>query len=87
MRNYLKERLSQYFAIVESFQLLDLTLPAKFNNALVQTEELNLQIETTNFQKEEEIQKTEGKIQKYRQEAEVIINEAQAEASQIKAQS
>ena len=68
---------------MENFQLLDLTLPSSFSNALVDTEDMNLQKETKRYEKEEQIQTSQGKVKRAEQDAAVIINDAKAVASKM----
>ena len=83
MRAGLREKLLQYKVSLISFQLLDIDLPKKFEQALVDTENLNLQVTTVSFQKEQEVGKSQGRINKAKQDAEVIINNANAYASRV----
>ena len=66
-----------------SFQLLDIDLPAKFEQALIDTENLNLNVTTVTYQREQEVGKSQGRINKAKQDAEVIINNANAYASRV----
>lgn len=83
MRLGLKEKLSQYKVNLISFQLLDIDLPAKFEQALVDTENLNLNVTTVTYQREQEVGKSQGRINKAKQDAEVIVNNANAYASRV----
>ena len=83
MRAGLREKLLQYKVSLISFQLLDIDLPKTFEQALVDTENLNLQVTTVSFQKEQEVGKSQGRINKAKQDAEVIINNANAYASRV----
>ena len=57
MRTNLIEGLEQYHALVDSFQLLDIVLPGHLNDALQDTEELNLEIKSAEYTLEEEAEK------------------------------
>jgi regulator of protease activity HflC (stomatin/prohibitin superfamily) len=83
MRLGLKEKLEQYKVSLISFQLLDIDLPAKFEQALIDTENLNLNVTTVTYQREQEVGKSQGRINKAKQDAEVIINNANAYASRV----
>jgi vacuolar-type H+-ATPase subunit H len=50
---------------------------------LVDTENLNLNVTTVTYQRDQEIGKSQGRINKAKQDAEVIINQANAYASRI----
>jgi len=52
MRTGLKEKLLQYKVSLISFQLLDIDLPSKFEQALVDTENLNLNVTTVTYQRD-----------------------------------
>lgn len=49
LRIGLTEKLREYKVILQSFQLLDIDLPQKFNQALIDTENLNLNITTVTY--------------------------------------
>ncbi len=83
LRNGLKEKLLEFKVQLQSFQLLDIDLPDKFNQALIDTENLNLNVTTVTYQKDQEIGKSQGRINKAQQDADVIINNAQAYASKV----
>lgn len=50
---------------------------------MVDTENLNLNVTTVTYQRDQEIGKSQGRINKAKQDAEVIINQANAYASRI----
>lgn len=50
MRTALQEKMLEQKITIESFQLLDIELPGTLNDALDDTENLNLQIETVEFE-------------------------------------
>jgi hypothetical protein len=52
MRQGLRDRLQTFKASLQSFQLLDIDLPAKFEQALIDTENLNLNVTTVTYQRE-----------------------------------
>lgn len=52
LRNGLKESLLDFKVTLSSFQLLDIDLPSKFNQALIDTENLNLNVTTVTYQKD-----------------------------------
>jgi len=58
MRTGLRNKLSQYKVSLISFQLLDIDLPAKFEQALIDTENLNLNVTTVTYQREQEVGKS-----------------------------
>ena len=58
-------------------------LPNNLNSALIDVEDLNLEIDTTEFKKDEAIELAEGTIAKAEQDAQVIINEANAYAASV----
>jgi regulator of protease activity HflC (stomatin/prohibitin superfamily) len=49
MRQGLRDRLQAFKVSLISFQLLDIDLPAKFEQALIDTENLNLNVTTVTF--------------------------------------
>lgn len=64
MREGLKNKLQLYKVSLISFQLLDIDLPAKFEQALIDTENLNLNVTTVTYQREQELGKSQGRINK-----------------------
>jgi hypothetical protein len=58
MRQGLRDRLQTFKASLQSFQLLDIDLPAKFEQALIDTENLNLNVTTVTYQREQEVGKS-----------------------------
>lgn len=49
MRLGLKDRLASQNVTLISFQLLDIDLPSKFDQALIETENLNLNVTTVTY--------------------------------------
>ncbi len=45
-----------------SFQLLDIELPSKFNQAILSTQNLNLNVTTVQYQLQQEINKMQGLV-------------------------
>ncbi|CDW76860.1 UNKNOWN [Stylonychia lemnae] len=98
MRTTLTDKLLvEYRVRVQSFQLLDIDLPGNFSQALIDTENLNLNVQTVTYQKDQEIGKSAGRINKALQDANgkylycinsqlVIVNNAQAYASKVTAE-
>jgi regulator of protease activity HflC (stomatin/prohibitin superfamily) len=83
MRVGLKDKLALQKVQLQSFQLLDIDLPNKFDLALIETENLNLNVTTVTYQREQEVGKSQGRINKAKQDAEVLINNANSYASKI----
>ena len=60
MRFNIIDGLATFHAIVDSFQLLDISLPSSLQNALQDTEDLNMTIQTKEYEKEEVEEKAQG---------------------------
>mmetsp|Transcript_45910 Transcript_45910/g.52965 ORF Transcript_45910/g.52965 Transcript_45910/m.52965 type:complete len:318 (+) Transcript_45910:82-1035(+) len=79
----LSEVLDQIHATVENFQLLDISLPSEFENAIRDTENENINIETLRFQRENVKTEMKGLKDKAVTEKQVIVNSAEAKAEEI----
>jgi regulator of protease activity HflC (stomatin/prohibitin superfamily) len=82
----LRDDLEQNHALLNSFQLLDITLPAAFASAIQTTEITRQQISTAQFQKERALVESATQVLAASQQAQVITARASADSQVILAQ-